>query len=46
MLTKNGWFLKKTGLSFKVDVLCQRSQLIKEGVKEDVDGLIPIIAND
>ena len=45
MQTKSRHFEKKR-LKFKVDVLCQRSQLIKEGVKEDVDGLIPIIAND
>ena len=34
---------EKECLKFKVDVLCQRSQLLKEGIpKEDVDSVLPI----
>jgi len=37
---------EKERLKFKVDVLCQRSQLLKEGIpKEEVDNILPI-AND
>jgi len=38
--------LEKDKLQFKVDILCQRSQLLKEGIpKEEVDNMLPI-AND
>jgi len=38
--------LDKERLQYKVDILCQRSQLLKEGIpKEEVDSLIPL-AND
>jgi len=38
--------LDKEQLQYKVDILCQQSQLIKEGIlKEEVDSLIPL-AND
>jgi len=38
--------IEKDQLKFKVDVLCQRSQLLKEGItKQDVDSVLPI-AND
>ena len=37
---------EKEWLKFKVDVLWQRSQLLKEGIpQEDVDSVLPI-AND
>jgi len=42
MQTKSRHFEKKR-LKFKVDVLCQRSQLLKECIpKEDVDNILPI----
>jgi len=45
-LTVDKEHFEKERLKFKVDVLCQRSQLLKEGIpKEDVDSVLPI-AND
>jgi len=36
--------LDKERLQFKVDVLCQRTQLLKEGIpKEEVDNILPIV---
>ena len=36
--------LKKEKLEFKVDVPCQRTQLLKEGIpKEEVDNILPIV---
>lgn len=36
--------LAKEKLQFKVDVLCQRTQLLKKGIpKEEVDNMLPIV---
>ena len=36
--------LAKDKLQFKVDVLCQRTWLLKEGIpKEEVDNMLPIV---
>jgi len=36
--------LAKEKLQFKVDILCQRMQLLKEGIpKEEVDKILPIV---
>ena len=38
--------LEKEKLQFKVDVLFQRTQLLKEGIpKEEVDIILPIVNN-
>jgi len=35
---------EKEWLKLKVDVLCQRSQLLKEGIiKQDIDSVLPIV---
>jgi len=36
--------LVKEPLKYKVDILCHRSQLLKEGIpKEEVDSMIPLV---
>ena len=36
--------VEKEHLKFKVDILCQRSQLLKEGTSpDDIDSILPIV---